>query len=378
MTQDSNPSTPTPSERNPQVFPVLDRAQIERVAAYGKTRRVARGEVLVEQGEETMRFLVVLSGRLEVLQSDGNGERIVATHDPGEFFGDVHLLSGRRSIVRARMATDGEVLELSRESLQALVQTDSALSEILMRAFILRRLELTKGGKGDAALIGSSYSAETLRVREFLTRNGYPHEYVDLERDPGAQQLLDRFNVSHAELPVLICRAQSVLRNPTNRQIAECLGLNEGIDETQVRDVLIVGAGPAGLAAAVYAASEGLKSSGGGDKGAGWTSRIELQDRKLSRISRRSLRRRTRRPRLQPGAKIRRRNDRRPQRQTPRLRPETVRHRVGRRQQPHGSNHHYRHRRRIPETGARKPGDVRRPRHILRRNVHRIANLRRQ
>jgi thioredoxin reductase (NADPH) len=260
MTQDSNPSTPAPSERNPQVFPVLDRAQIERVAGYGKTRRVARGEVLVEQGEETMRFLVVLSGRLEVLQSDGNGERIVATHDPGEFFGDVHLLSGRRSIVRARMATDGEVLELSRESLQALVQTDSALSEILMRAFILRRLELTKGGKGDAALIGSSYSAETLRVREFLTRNGYPHEYVDLERDPGAQHLLDRFNISHAELPVLICRAQSVLRNPTNRQIAECLGLNEGIDETQVRDVLIVGAGPAGLAAAVYAASEGLKS----------------------------------------------------------------------------------------------------------------------
>ncbi len=260
MTQDSNPSAPTPSERNLQVFPVLDRAQIERVAAYGKSRRVARGEVLVEQGEEAMRFFVVLSGRLEVLQSDDNGERIVATHDPGEFFGDVHLLSGRRSIVRGRMAGDGEVLELSRESLQALVQTDSDLSEILMRAFILRRLELTKGGKGDAALIGSSYSAETLRVREFLTRNGYPHEYVDLERDPGAQQLLDRFNVSHAELPVLICRGRSVLRNPTNRQIAECLGLNEGIDETQVRDVLIVGAGPAGLAAAVYAASEGLKA----------------------------------------------------------------------------------------------------------------------
>lgn len=260
MTPESNPGTPTPSERNLQTFPVLDRAQIERIAVHGKTRRVERGEVLVEQGEETMRFFVVLSGRLEVLQSDGDGERIVATHDTGEFFGDVHLLSGRRSIVRARMAIDGEVLELSRESLQSLVQTDSDLSEILMRAFILRRLELTRGGKGDAALIGSSYSAETLRVREFLTRNGYPHEYIDVERDPGAQHLLDRFNVSPAELPVLICRGQSVLRNPTNRQIAECLGLNEGIDETQVRDVLIVGAGPAGLAAAVYAASEGLKA----------------------------------------------------------------------------------------------------------------------
>jgi thioredoxin reductase (NADPH) len=260
MTPESNPGTPTPSERNLQTFPVLDRAQIERIAVHGKTRRVERGEVLVEQGEETMRFFVVLSGWLEVLQSDGDGERIVATHDTGEFFGDVHLLSGRRSIVRARMAIDGEVLELSRESLQSLVQTDSDLSEILMRAFILRRLELTRGGKGDAALIGSSYSAETLRVREFLTRNGYPHEYIDVERDPGAQHLLDRFNVSPAELPVLICRGQSVLRNPTNRQIAECLGLNEGIDETQVRDVLIVGAGPAGLAAAVYTASEGLKA----------------------------------------------------------------------------------------------------------------------
>jgi thioredoxin reductase (NADPH) len=269
MTQDHNMesstssgrySEPVPRERNLQMFPVLDRAQIERIAVHGRTRRVRGGEILVEQGEDTMRFFVVLTGRLEVLQTNGDGERLIATHDPGEFFGDVHLLSGRRSIVRARMAGDGEVLELSREALQALVQTDSALSEILMRAFILRRLELTRGGKGDAALIGSSYSAETLRVREFLTRNGYPHEYIDVERDPGAQHLLDRFNVEPTDLPVLICRGRSVLRNPSNREIAECLGLNEGIDETQVRDVLIVGAGPAGLAAAVYAASEGLKA----------------------------------------------------------------------------------------------------------------------
>jgi thioredoxin reductase (NADPH) len=268
MTQDKNMESPTssrstapfPRERNLQMFPVLDSNQIHRIAVHGKIRRVRGGEILVEQGEETMRFFVVLTGRLEVLQTNGEGERLIATHDPGEFFGDVHLLSGRRSIVRARMAGDGEVLELSREALQALVQTDSALSEILMRAFILRRLELTRGGKGDAALIGSSYAAETLRVREFLTRNGYPHEYIDVERDPGAQHLLDRFNVAPADLPVLICRGQSVLRNPTNRRIAECLGLNEGIDETQVRHVLIAGAGPAGLAAAVYAASEGLKA----------------------------------------------------------------------------------------------------------------------
>ncbi len=259
MTPESYPA-PIPADHNLQLFPILDRAQIDRIAPLGKTRRVAAGEVLLAQGEEKMRFFVVLSGRLEVLQSSDGAERVVATHDPGEFFGDVHLLSGRRSIVAARMATDGEVLELDRQSLQTLVQTDSALSEILMRAFILRRLELTRGGKGDAALIGSSYSADTLRVREFLTRNGYPHQYIDLERDPGAQQILDRFNVSASDLPVLICRGSSVLRNPTNLQVADCLGLNQILDETAVHDVIIVGAGPSGLAAAVYAASEGLSA----------------------------------------------------------------------------------------------------------------------
>jgi thioredoxin reductase (NADPH) len=260
MSEAASPAAPDVSQRNTQMFPVLDEAEIQRIAVHGKARRVRAGETLVQQGEIAMRFFVVLSGRLDVLQMADRGEQIVATHYPGEFFGDVHLLSGRPSVVRARMADDGEVLELDREALQSLVQTDSALSEILMRAFILRRLELTRAGKGDAVLVGSAYSAGTLRVREFLTRNGYPHEYVDLERDSGAQELLDRFQVSHADVPVLICRGQSVLKNPSNRQIAECLGLNEGIDEKGVRDVVIVGAGPSGLAAAVYAASEGLKA----------------------------------------------------------------------------------------------------------------------
>jgi thioredoxin reductase (NADPH) len=254
------PDTTRLFPRNPQMFPVLDAAQIHRIAVHGKARAVRRGELLVEQGDDAMRFIVVLSGRMDVLQVTEAGEQIVASHYAGEFFGDVHLLSGRRSIVRARMADDGEVLELNREALQALIQTDSALSEILMLAFILRRLELTKGGKGDAVLVGSAYSAGTLRVREFLMRNYYPVQYVDLERDAGAQELLDRFHISPGDVPVLICRGQNALRNPSNRQIAECLGLNEGISQTDVRDVLIVGAGPSGLAAAVYAASEGLKA----------------------------------------------------------------------------------------------------------------------
>lgn len=254
------PPTPVPVERNPDMFPVLDAAAIERVAAHGTRRQVRAGEILVEQGEHTMNFFVVLSGRLDVVQTSDGGERTVATHDAGEFFGDVHTLSGRSSIVRARMSGDGEVVELSREALQSLVQTDSALSDILMRAFILRRVELTRRGKGDATLVGSAFSADTLRAREFLTRNGYPFEYVDLDRDATAQGLLDRFHVSAKCIPVLICRGRSVLRNPSNRQIAECLGLNEGIDQAAIRDVIIVGAGPSGLAAAVYAASEGLKA----------------------------------------------------------------------------------------------------------------------
>jgi thioredoxin reductase (NADPH) len=132
------------------------------------------------------------------------------------------------------------------------------LSDILMRAFILRRVELIARGIGDVVLIGSSHCAETIRIKEFLTRNGHPYSSVDLDREADVQELLDHFHVSVADVPVLICRGESVLRNPTNQQIAACLGFNEAIDQTQIRDLVIVGAGPAGLAAAVYGASEGL------------------------------------------------------------------------------------------------------------------------
>src|ERR671928_1208225 len=140
----------------------------------------------------------------------------------------------------------------------ALVQTDAELGEILMRAFILRRVELIAAGVGDIVLIGSTHSTGTLRIKEFLMRNGHPYSYIDLERDPDVQNMLDSFQISASEIPVLICRGQLVLRNPGNQQIADCLGFNETIDQTQVRDLVVVGAGPSGLAAAVYGASEGL------------------------------------------------------------------------------------------------------------------------
>jgi thioredoxin reductase (NADPH) len=171
------------------------------------------------------------------------------------------------------------VIELTRDALLALVQTDADVSEILMRAFIYRRLELAAQGIGDVVLVGSVHSAATLRIKEFLTRNGHPFGYVDLDREADVQDLLDRFHVAISDIPVLICRSDVVLRNPSNQQIADCLGFNQGIDQAHVRDVVIVGAGPAGLAAAVYAASEGLdvlvieSMSPGGQ--AGSSSRIE-------------------------------------------------------------------------------------------------------
>ena len=148
--------------------------------------------------------------------------------------------------MRAQATSDGEVIELSRDQLLSLVQTDSDIGELLMRAFIFRRLELIAHGIGDVVLIGSVHSPDTLRVREFLTRNGHPFAYIDLDRDADVQTLLDRFHVAASEVPVLICRGDVVLRNPTNHKIAGCLGFNEAIDQSKVRDLVVVGAGAVG------------------------------------------------------------------------------------------------------------------------------------
>jgi thioredoxin reductase (NADPH) len=178
-----------------------------------------------------------------------------------------------------RATKPGKVIELDRQHMLALVQSDAELGQILMRAFILRRVELVAAGVGDVVLIGSMHSADTLRIKEFLTRNGHPFTFIDLERDPDVQNLLDSFHIAASEIPVAICRGKIVLRNPSKQQIADCLGFNEAIDQAQVRDLVIIGAGPSGLAAAVYGASEGLDvltletNSPGGQ--AGSSSRIE-------------------------------------------------------------------------------------------------------
>jgi thioredoxin reductase (NADPH) len=274
----SHPTAPAPAA-DARTFPTLTAEQIARIAVHGRRRLIARGEVLVDAGDKGVPFFVLVRGELEVLRPSDAAETVIVTHRPGQFSGEGNLIVGRRALARLRASQPGEVIELDREQLRNLLQTDAELSEILMRAFILRRLELIAGGFGDVVLIGSAHSAGTLRVKEFLTRNGHPHQYIDLDSDADAQEMLDRVAVSVADVPVLICGGDRVLRNPSNAQIAACLGFNDAIDSTQRRDLVIVGAGPAGLAAAVYGASEGLDvlvieaSSPGGQ--AGSSSRIE-------------------------------------------------------------------------------------------------------
>jgi thioredoxin reductase (NADPH) len=237
----------------------LTAAQIDRIRPCGHVRKVDRGEILFQPGQTDVSFFVVLSGGMEVVQTDlDDRERIVVKHAPSQFTGEMTMISGQRCLVLGRVTEPGEFLELTGDALRTLVARDAELSEILMRAFILRRLALVNMGMGNVVLLGSHHSAGTLNLREFLSRNGHPYTYVDLDDDRDAQALLDRFNVKASEVPVVICNTRGVMRNPSIQQLAGCLGFNATIDKSQLRDVIIVGAGPAGLAAAVYAASEGL------------------------------------------------------------------------------------------------------------------------
>src|SRR5216683_6072370 len=246
----SSPLLPSALDTRTQAFPVLSVSQIDRIRACSRSRQVAAGDILFEPGDENVPFYVLLSGGMEIVQPDLAGEHLIAKHGPAQFTGEMTMISGRRCLVRGRVTEPGEFLELVGDGLRLLVARDAELSEIFMRAFILRRLELISRGQGNVILMGSRHSAHTLRLREFLTRNEHPFTYVDLDADKTSQELLDRFEVKLDEIPVIICTNRSVLRNPSIPELAECLGLNAAIDESQVRDLIIVGAGPSGLAAA--------------------------------------------------------------------------------------------------------------------------------
>jgi thioredoxin reductase (NADPH) len=260
VTESLQPSINTP-DRQAEAFPVLTAAQIDRIRPYGTLRSVRAGEILFEAGDLRLPCFVLISGKLDIVITRLSGEHVFATHGPGNFSGDMVLITGAGSMARGRVAKAGEFLEVTTDALRSLIAKDAELSDIFMRAFIQRRLALIAGGMGNVVILGSRFSANTLRLREFLTRNGHPHAYVDLDSDATAQELLDRFNVKIDEIPVVICSGKAVQRNPTTQQLAQCLGLSGKVDEARILDVAIVGAGPAGLAAAVYAASEGLDAA---------------------------------------------------------------------------------------------------------------------
>lgn len=270
-----------PSALDPrtQAFPVLTEAQIDRVRQLGQLRAVKSGDVLFAPNDTELPFFVLISGDMEILQPGLEGDRQIATHGPGEFTGEMAMISGQRCLVRGIVTQDGEFLELKPDAVRSLIARDPELSEILLRAFILRRLALIKANYGAVVLLGSRHSAQTLELREFLNHNGYPHHYVDLDTDRTAQKLLDQFSIQLSDVPVVVCHNRGVLRNPSIQELAKCLGFNRTVDTAHARDLVIIGAGPAGLAAAVYAASEGLdvlvvetKAPGGQ---AGSSSRIE-------------------------------------------------------------------------------------------------------
>ncbi len=272
-------TTPAAAARQAEAFPRLTAAQIARIEPHGRRRLVEPGEVLGDAGEPVTKIFVVVSGRLDLVRPPRWVGEEVPSFSEGMFTGERSILAGGRFLARIQASTPCEVIEVSRESLLELIQTDPELSDILLRAFILRRLQLIDQEFGDVLLLGSNHCQGSLHIREFLTRNGHPYKFVDLDSDPDSQQMLDQFRVRAGDIPVVICRGSIVLRNPTIQQVADCLGLNPTIDRTAICDVVIIGAGPAGLGAAVYAASEGLSvvmieaNAPGGQ--AGTSSRIE-------------------------------------------------------------------------------------------------------
>jgi thioredoxin reductase (NADPH) len=257
--------------------PTLSPEQIERIRSSAQWRSVHKGEVLYESSQADVPLFIVLEGSVSISRT-GEDDKILAVREAGQFTGEMSVISGKRSLLKARVSKGGSVLEVGREKILSLIARDTELGDLFMEAFVARRLQMIQLGEGNVVLFGTKSSARTLALREFLTRNAHPFLYVDIDRDSLAGELMDKLAVRQSELPVVYCNNLYVLRNPSIAELAACLDLNINTDKG-VRDVLVIGAGPAGLAAAVYAASEGLKtlviekSAPGGQ--AGSSSKIE-------------------------------------------------------------------------------------------------------
>lgn len=269
-----------PYEQPEQTFPKLAPEMIDRIRPYGKIDHFDGGSYLFQVGDRNVDFFLILDGAVDILQSDGRGGHVlVVTHEKSEFTGELDHLSGRAVIVCARAARPTDVLRVSPASLRRLSSAEPDIGYLLLRAFILRRVGLIEHADGGTVVVGSGRTADTLRLQSFLTRNGYPLRVLDTDTDPDAASALQLFHLSNEVLPAVVLNAQTVLKNPTNRALADALGITEHLAPDRVYDVTVVGAGPAGLAAAVYSASEGLDTlvvEGLGPGGqAGSSSRIE-------------------------------------------------------------------------------------------------------
>lgn len=274
------PQRPLTETRRDQMFPILQPAEVDRLLRFGQRRVFADGEALVRAGEVGHGLVVILAGAVAITQrrNGGPGELIV-NHGPGAFMGELAQLSGRPALVDAHAQGAVEAVMIPPERLRALLVAEAELGEEIMRALILRRVSLIETGAGGPVIVGRAENGDVLRLADFLRRNGHPHQRLDPDTDADARALLEQFHIDPGELPIVLCPGGQLLRNPGEVELGRCIGLAGPIDPDRVYDVAIVGAGPAGLAASVYAASEGLsvltldRRAFGGQAGA--SSRIE-------------------------------------------------------------------------------------------------------
>jgi thioredoxin reductase (NADPH) len=247
------------STRDAQRYPRLSEDMAKRITAYGTEELVPAGTLLFQRGDRSVDFFLVLEGAIQIVDRDRQGDPIViATHAQRQFSGELDQLCQREVFVSGLTMVETRLIRINRENLTRLLATETDIGEILMQAFILRRIGLIQLGGGGIVIVGQGHGGDTLRLQRFLMRNGCPYRLVDTETDPDANTLMESLLVTPDQLPVVIVSNRSLLKNPSTAELADSLGLTESIDVDRIHDVAVVGAGPAGLAAAVYTASEGL------------------------------------------------------------------------------------------------------------------------
>ena len=254
--------TPTSSilaTRSHQAFPRLQASEIERLRRFGQFGHFGPGQSLAKVGEIAPGLIVILAGKVEITRRDSSGAHArITTHEVGSFMGELAQLAGRPALVDAHALEPVKALIITPDRLRALLIAEAELGERIMRALILRRVGLLETGAGGPVIVGAAEHGDVLRLQGFLRRNGHPQQQLDPERDPEARALIDRFHLDPGQLPIVLCPNGELLRNPSESELARCIGLIGPIDSNRIYDVVVVGAGPAGLATAVYAGSEGL------------------------------------------------------------------------------------------------------------------------